>query len=128
MLVDYLKAGILSTAIVIYYFEGMAFASGATQTTLKPEEQFHAAVTSRELGELAHVREIRIQAKPGTFYALKTQEGHSLHAGKHHPNQTVLFKSRQLPAITTEEAKAAAFDVFLVGSTKPRPDRKGATE
>ncbi|OKL45128.1 hypothetical protein A3843_05080 [Pseudovibrio exalbescens] len=128
MLVDYLKAGILSTAIVIFSFEEMAFASGASQSTLKPEEQFRTAVTSRELGELAHVREIRIQAEPGTFYALKTQWGHSVHTGKHHPNQTVLFKNRQLPAITTEEAKAAAFDVHLIGSTAPLPDRKGATE
>lgn len=72
----------------------------------------------------ACISHIEISGASGLHYALRTRDGKTLYSGEHEADQTILFKDRALPSVTTRRTADSPTKLVVVNAHADSSDER----
>ncbi|MXN63634.1 hypothetical protein GR183_01855 [Stappia sp. GBMRC 2046] len=96
---------------------GPAAGGASAEETRKDQSRLPLAENNEAGGDGACISHVELHGPNGIRYVLQTSDGMTLYSGRHRANETILFKNRDLPSITTKLTPNTDATVKIVTSS-----------
>ena len=95
----------------------LAAGDASAEEVRKDRSRLPLAENNGSGGDGACISHVELHGPNGIRYVLQTSDGMTLYSGRHRANETIVFKNRELPSITTKLTPNTDATVKIVTSS-----------